>query len=230
MSFTKAIRVNLFAKILIYGFSGSGKTPSSLRLGKGIIDAGGGTTLGLIDTEQGKSRLYAPANGEKPDSESLLFDFMHYDLQDHSVEGYINALNAAKEIGIDVLIIDSISQEWNNLLIENEKLGQSAFKGNSWAAWSKSTPKHQKFIKTILTYPGHVIVTSRVKTEWADFAGKPTKVGLAPTQRNDVEYEFDIVIRLDKDNSAEIIRGRNFPEHGKIIELIDESFGHKIVD
>ena len=68
--------------------------------------------------------------------------------------------------GVEVLIIDSISHEWEGkggCLELNEKLAQAKYKGNTWSAWSETTPRHQKFIESIISAPIHVITTVRNK-------------------------------------------------------------------
>lgn len=62
-------------------------------------------------------------------------------------------------------------------------------------------------VNTILAVNCHTIVTMRVKMEYAmeqNERGKmqPVKIGLAPVQRDDTEYEFDVVLNINRDHTA----------------------------
>ena len=104
---------------------------------------------------------------------------------------------------MEVVIIDSVTHEWDGkggLLESNELLAQTAFKGNGWAAWSKTTPRHQKFIAAILASSCHVITTARSKTEIIQTEDKKIKkVGLKEIQREGWEYELTINFTLDRE-------------------------------
>ena len=226
--FKKAQKNNLFAKILIEGITGSGKTPGALLIAEGMRLDGAGSIIGMIDTEEGKGALYSPSTGEPASVKDLRFDFLHYSLQNHAVEAYILAIDAAQEMNIDILIIDSLSHEWNDLLVRREEVAQESFQGNSWAASSVTVPLHKHFIQKILRYPGHVICTTRSKINWVTIEGKPIKVGNAPVQREDIEYEFDIVIELDKFHSATILRWRNNEKSGIQIGTISTDLGKDV--
>jgi hypothetical protein len=63
---------------------------------------------------------------------------------------------------------------------------------------------HNKLIDAIIQSRCHVIATMRSKTAYeiqTDSKGKvkPVKLGLAPVQREGVDYEFTVVLDLDKD-------------------------------
>jgi len=88
----------------------------------------------------------------------------------------------------------------------------------------------QRLIDTILTYPGHVIVTMRSKTEWIQEASdngrsKPVRVGLAPEQGKGIEYEFDILLELTADHLGTVIKDRTGKFQDKTIDKPGEDFG-----
>jgi hypothetical protein len=80
----------------------------------------------------------------------------------------------------------------------------------------------------------HVIVTMRTKTEYVmekdERTGKtaPRKIGLAPVQRDGLEYEFDVVADLDLDNQFIVsktrcpaLRGEVFKEaNGQVSSIL----------
>lgn len=189
MSFVKAVRKQAKLRLALTGPSGSGKTYSSILLAKGL-----GGKVAVIDTEHGSASLYC---------DLLEFDVMEL-AAPYSPERYIAAIQEADKAGYDVLIIDSISHEWNGtggMLQINEQVAQSKFRGNTWSAWSESDPRHRKFIDSILQTRMHVIVTMRSKTETAqekDSNGK-TKIqqlGMKAEQRDGIIYEFTTVLDL----------------------------------
>jgi len=221
MKFQRATKKAAKLRAAVYGPSGSGKTFSSLRIATGLADNG---RIAVIDTERGSASKYADR-----------FDFDVLDLERHDVDAYVAAIRAASGAGYSVLIIDSLSHAWQSLLEQVDKLAKSKYRGNSWSAWSEGTPRHKALIDALLSYPGHVIVTMRSKTEWAtsDAGGgksKPTKVGLAPEQRAGVEYEFDLLLELSVEHVATVSKDRTGRYQDQIIDRPGEDLGRDLLD
>ena len=100
-----------------------------------------GGKVAVIDTERGSASKYADR-----------FDFDVCELTDHDIDNYVKFIGeAAGEY--DVLIIDSLSHGWADLLQEVEKLAQAKFRGNTWSAWSEGTPKQKKLVDALLSFP-----------------------------------------------------------------------------
>jgi|18_taG_2_1085343.scaffolds.fasta_scaffold01876_7 hypothetical protein len=213
MSFTKAVKHRLPAKILVEGFSGSGKTYSSLLLAQGLC---GDARIAVIDTENKRSRMYA---------DKFDFDDIQLAQGDTSPEKYIDAINMAEDAGYGVLIIDSITHEWSYLLniIDN-------IQGNSFAAWKKVTPRHDKFMQAIVNSNIHIISTMRSKAAYdvSENGRKVEKVGTKGIQREGQEYEYMVVFNLNqrhmafpsKDNTG-LFDGKDF--------VITKETGHEIL-
>lgn len=149
--------------------------------------------IALIDTENGSGDLY-----------SQLGPYNIIPLSaPYTPERYIEALDACAKAGMEVVIIDSVSHEWDGkggLLEANELLGQTKFKGNNWAAWSVTTPRHQRFIEAITGSSMHIITTARSKTDTIQTEDKKIKkVGLKEIQREGFEYELTLNFNLDRD-------------------------------
>ena len=89
-------------KAALVGVSGAGKTWTALELAAGLT--AGGRTL-VIDTERSSSTLYADH-----------FDFDVMDLPDGNVQTYLGALDTATQQGYEVVVIDSLSHDWEYLL------------------------------------------------------------------------------------------------------------------
>lgn len=176
-------------RIGIAGPSGSGKTYSALLLASGMADW---DKIALIDTENRSGDMY-----------SDLGPYNVIELEaPFTPDRYIAAINAAEEAGMQVIIIDSVTHEWDGdggILRSNDILAQAKFKGNTWAAWSESTPKHQRFLDKIISSRAHIITTVRSKTETAQKDGKVTKVGIKEIQRDGFEYELTVNFSLERE-------------------------------
>lgn len=188
----KAARPKAKLRLGMSGPSGSGKTYSALLIAKGIVD-GAMNKVAIIDTENGSADLY-----------SDMGDYNVITLSaPYTPEKYIEAIDACEKAGMEIVIIDSVSHEWDGkggLLEANELLAQTKFKGNSWAAWSVTTPRHQKFIESITTSKMHIITTARSKTDTIQTEDKKIKkVGLKEIQREGFEYELTLNFNLDRE-------------------------------
>lgn len=215
----KATRKQVKLRLNISAPSGAGKTYSALRMAKGLV--GDWEKIAVIDTENGSASLY-----------SNLGEFSVVDLQPpFQPEKYIEAINICVEAGIECIIIDSSSHEWSTLLEENEKMAQASFRGNTWAAWSKTTPRHDKFVNTVLHANAHIITCTRSKTETVQEGGKVKKVGMKDLQREGWEYELTISLNIDRDTHLAVpSKDRTNLFEGKQPFLITEQTGELIKD
>jgi hypothetical protein len=215
--FKKATKQQAKLRMAIFGPSGAGKTFTALRVATGI-----GGRIAVIDTERGSASKYSDR-----------FDFDVLELEDANIDVYQQAIRAAGQGGYNVLILDSLSHAWQELLIEIDKLASTKFGGNTWAAWSKGTPKQRQFIDAILDYPGHIIATMRVKTEWVEGErnGKKTytRVGLNPEQGKGIEYEFDLLLELSVEHIGMVAKDRTGKFQDKTIDKPGEGFGRELV-
>ena len=215
-TFTQAAKTQSKLRLAIFGPAGSGKTYSSLSMAKGM-----GGKAALIDTEYGSASKYADR-----------FSFDTLILKEPSVQNMVRAINAAAKY--DVLIIDSLSHAWCELLIQVEKLASAKYKGNTWAAWSEGTPLQNSMIDALLAFPGHVIATMRTATEWTvsqynNGKSAPQRVGLAPVQGKGIEYEFDMLMELSPDHIANVIKDRTGKYQDQIIVNPGEELGKELV-
>jgi hypothetical protein len=214
----KATRQQVKLRLNISAPSGAGKTFSALRMAYGLC--GDWNKIAVIDTENGSASLY-----------SHLGPFNVVDLQPpFQPEKYTEALNACTNAGMEVIIIDSSSHEWNCLLDENEVLAQTSFRGNTWSAWSKTTPRHDKFVASVLHCNAHVITCTRSKMETVMGEGKKVhKVGMKDVQREGWEYELTVSLNLDRDTHlATPSKDRTNLFEGKQPFLITEETGQAI--
>ncbi|WP_259016580.1 ATP-binding protein [Emticicia fluvialis] len=184
MQLQLAQRKNVKIKLGLQGSSGSGKTYSALLIAYGITHDW--TKVAVIDTENHSAELYAH-----------LGSFYVLNLQPlFSPEKYREALDICLKAGVEVIIIDSISHEWDYIIDQH-----GALSGNSYTNWSKFTPRHQRFIQSMLQADVHIICTMRAKQDYVlnEKNGKqvPEKVGLRAIQRDGLDYELTIVFEID---------------------------------
>lgn len=203
MAFQKATKTQAKLRFTFDGVAGSGKTYSSLMLAREL--AGPNGRVGLIDTEHGSASKYADK-----------FSFDTSILENFSIDAYTAALADAVKAGFDVLIIDSLSHAWmgkGGALEEVDRVtARSASKNAFTSGWRDVTPKHNAFVDAMLSLPCHLICTMRKKSDWIieEINGKkqPRKIGLAPVQRDGMEYEFDVIADLDNDGIITIAKTR----------------------
>lgn len=207
--FQKATKTQSRLRLALEGPPGSGKTYTALAVASAL-----GERVALLDTEHGSASKYA----HRWEFDTLALTSFH-------PERYIEAIEAAEAAGYDVLIIDSLSHAWAGtdgaLELVDRATARSSSK-NSYFAWADVTPLQHRLINTILGADLHVIATMRTKVEYVleTNNGKtaPRKVGLAPIQREGVEYEFDVVGDIDLEHRLVISKTRCEALEGEVID------------
>ena len=216
--FQKAKKEKVWTKVLLGGASGSGKSYSALRLATGLAKKAN-SRIAAIDTEAGRIRYYANE-----------FDFDDLQLEEpYTPQKYIDAINQAIDGDYKVLIIDSISHEWNYCVETHDKMP-----GNSYTNWQKITPMHNQFMEKVLQCPMHVIATVRGKDEYVleEKNGKqtPKKVGLGYKQRDGVEYEYTVTFNIDQDTHVSSVSKDNTHIFEGRFEVLTEKDGEALYD
>lgn len=217
MKLQPAQRKRAKIKMGLQGPSGSGKTLGALLTAYGLC--GDWSKIAVIDTENHSADLYAH-----------LGDYQVLPLvAPYSPERYASALDLCEKAGVEVVIIDSITHEWENLLDYHASL-----QGNSFTNWAKVTPRHNDFVQKILQSNCHVISTIRTKQDYvlSEKNGKmvPEKVGLKSIQRDGLEYEFTLVFDLDMKNHATASKDRTGLFFGKPEQKLSVETGNLIKD
>lgn len=207
MTFRKAQRNNAKLRLAITGTAGSGKTYSSLLIALGL-----GGKIALIDTENGSGNLYA--------------HLCNYDIcplnPPYDPRRYGQCIHEAEQAGYSTVIIDSLSHAWNGqggILDIQAKLAEARYRGNSYAAWRDVTPLQNSLVDCLLASPCHIIATMRSKTDYLQAENERgrteiRKVGLAPVQREGMDYEFTTVFDISTKHMASVSKDRTglFPD------------------
>jgi len=194
MQLRKAVRSAAKLRIGLSATSGSGKSYGALLIAKGLC--GDLSKVAIIDTENGSADLYAH-----------LGNYNVLTLNVFSPEKYIEAIDTCEKAGMEVIIIDSITHEWNHLLEIH-----GAMSGNSFTNWAYITPRHERFKNKILQSSCHIITTVRRKTEYAidQSSGKTKieKVGTKEQSREGWEYELTVNLEIDENHKAKASKDR----------------------
>lgn len=197
MAFIKAVRENIWSKVLLIAPSGGGKSYSSLLLASGMVKANEEKTgkkerIAFIGTESSRDKYYA---------NEFDYDILQISAP-YTPEKYIDAIQMAIDAEYKFLVIDSTTHEWSGTggCLEIH----SKIPGNSYTAWQKVTPRHNAFLDAMIETPIHVIATVRGKDEYVleEVNGKtvPRKVALGYSQRDGLEYLFTTSFVVEQDS------------------------------
>lgn len=205
--FQKATKGNSKLRLALGGVPGGGKTYTALQIARAMFPDG---KIAVLDTESGSAEKYAD-----------IFDFDVLDMvNDFSPEHYIDMIHAAEDNGYDVVILDSLSHEWDGTngvldLVDGlkEKYRNREGAPDTRAAWREMSPRHNNLIAAIIQSKIHVIATMRCK--WKSVAARdenkrPISVKVIGdlVQRDKIQYEFDIVALLDEQQNLTVDKSR----------------------
>jgi hypothetical protein len=217
MNLQKAQRKRAKIKMALQGPSGSGKTFSSLLVAYGLCNDW--SKIAVVDSENHSAELYAHLGAYNVLNLTAPF----------TVEKYIQAIDVCEKAGMEVVILDSITHGWENLLEYH-----SSLQGNSFTNWGKVTPRQHDFVLKILQSSVHIISTIRTKQDYVlnEKNGKmvPEKVGLKSIQRDGIEFEFTLAFDLDMKNHAAASKDRTDLFFGKPEQKLSIHTGQLIHD
>lgn len=190
MQLQQTQRHNVKLRLGISGASGFGKSYSALQLAYGMSQDW--SKIAVIDAENSSASLYSDLGNFNVLNLSAPF----------SPERYIEAIDICEKSNMEVIIIDSITHEWQG---EGGCLQIQEQLGGRFQDWAKVTPRHQAFIDAILKCKCHVITTVRKKTDYsmdkdANGRTKVVKQGLKDITREGFEYELTTNFEIINEN------------------------------
>lgn len=169
---------------VISGVSGSGKTYTALLMAYGMAN-GNASKVGLLDTENRRGSLYADIlPGNAP---FLIGDLV----APFSPDRYIEAILEFQKAGVEVLVIDSGTHEWEG----QGGCDDIANAGNpKMPRWNQAKREHKRFMNTLLQCDMHVICCIRAREKsrpGKDENGKTIFIseGLQPIQEKNFMFE-----------------------------------------
>lgn len=213
--FDQAQRSDTKALIGLYGQSGCGKTYSALMLGRGLVGPNG--KLAMIDTESGRGALYADV---------IPGGYLRADLgAPFTPQRYIEAIEAAEKGGIECLVIDSMSHEWEGVggVIEMAGAIETRTGKPGLHCWKEPKGAHLKMLLKLLGTNMHVICCLRAKRKSRqvkdDRTGKNVIVKddfASPKQDGDFIFEMTVHAEILPDHTMRVTK-ISHPELGGVI-------------
>lgn len=205
--FQRATKKQAKLRLALEGPAGYGKTYTGLTLASYLREQG---RVAMLDTEAGSASKYAD-----------LFDFdvieQHPPFHpDRVTEG----IELAVANGYDVFFVDSLSHFWagdGGLLDIVDQVARTKYRGDSHRAWKDAGEIQQRLVDAILRSPIHIIAGMRTKTDYVrdevEMDGGRTrtrirKAGTKVVQRDEFDYEFDLVGRFEIPCVLTIIKSR----------------------
>lgn len=180
---------------LVFGFtglSGGGKTRTALEFAYGL--AGYDLTkVGMIDAENKRGSLYSDIFEIHP-THPTNEQFYIGDLEPpFSPDRYIDSIKAFAAAGVEVLVIDSATHEWEGtggceeIADANKRAGQPN--------WGLAKKEHKRFINACLQSDMHIIMCFRAREKVRyekDDKGKQIVVpmGIQPVTEKNVMFEM----------------------------------------
>ncbi len=220
MKLKQAQRAQVKLRLGLSGASGFGKTYSALLLAFGITNDW--SKIAIIDTENNSASLYAHLGS---------FNVLPLN-EPYCPERYIEAIRACENASMEVIIIDSITHEWNGkggCLQIHEKLG------GRFQDWRQVSPRHQGFIDAILQASCHIVTTVRRKVDYSmdtdrNGRAKVTKLGMKEVTREGFEYELTVNFELINDRHlAKASKDRTGLFMDKPEFIINKATGKKLI-
>lgn len=194
----KAQREGARLVIGIAGVSGSGKTYTALQLAWGMAN-GDASKVGFIDTENRRGSLYSDSLVSK---DGEIHQFMIGDLYaPFSPQRYIDAILEFQKAGVEVLIIDSVTHEWEGTGGCQEIAANTT---SRMADWKRAKAEHKRFMNALLQSDMHVICCIRAR-EKTDFTNpkEPKALGLQPIQEQNFMFEMTASVLMHEQGTRQ---------------------------
>lgn len=202
----KAVREAARLVIALAGLSGGGKTRTAIELAYGMANYDI-TKVGFLDAENKRGSLYADCLRDHP-THPTEETFWIGDLQPpFSPDRYSAAIKQFEAAGVEILIIDSASHEW-----EGEGGAQDIAENNKSKGgklnWAKAKGEHKKFINTLLQSNMHIIVCTRAREKTREYKdesdgkNKIESLGIQPIQEKNFMFEMTASLMLFSEGKA----------------------------
>lgn len=181
------------------GVSGGGKTFTALQLAWGMANYDS-KKVGFICTENRRGRLYSDA---LRDADGVVHKFLIGDLAPpFSPARYIEAIQAFVKAGVEVLVIDSVSHEWEGQGGCEDIAHAPGSDGQSpkTPRWNNAKREHKSFMNFMLQSPLHIVacMRAREKVKMVMRSGKAEyePQGVLPIQEKNFTFELTASLML----------------------------------
>lgn len=206
LNIRKAERAGSKLVIGIAGQSGSGKTLTALYIARGMVDSA--EQIGFLDTENRRGSLYA----DELDGQFMIGDLFY----PFTPERYAQAIKEFQDAGVKVLVIDSVSHEWESGCMEIAE--SPLLNGKKMADWKKAKAEHKKFMTVLLQSDMHIICCIRA-AEKTDFTNprEPKSRGVQPLCEKNFMFEMTASVMMYNEGSLQM--------HTKVPTKLKKAFG-----
>lgn len=177
--------------------SGDGKTYTAIQLAYGLANYDA-KKVGFLCTENRRGRLNSDIlkRSTRPTNDKFLIaDFY----APFSPQRYIDAIQAFQAAGVEVLVVDSATHEWEGIGGCQEIAdGNTPMKPN----WNRGKKEHKRFMSAALQCDMHIIFCIRAREkdvpEKDESTGKMTyrRLGLQPIQEKNFMFEMTASLML----------------------------------
>ncbi len=201
MGFRMAKRSSAKPLVGLYSASGCGKTLSALYLARGFVGPNG--KIGMIDTEAGRGEAFADMIPGSYTVEPIADNF--------GPKVYEQKIKMAEKDGVDALIIDSASHEWEgaggvlSMAEDNRKKGITARQ-----VWTQPKVDHNRhFILPLMQTPISIVIVCMrgkfplIESGEKDKRGNPKLIKSevpVPIQSDQILFEMFIHGWIDEDH------------------------------
>jgi hypothetical protein len=207
-----AVRRGQKARVMLAGPSGSGKTWTLLSIATVLS---GGEPFLVIDTENESASLY---------SDRFKFKVVNWapPYDPNELAEAIKSLQSQWP----AIVIDSSSHFWmgEGGTLDIVDRAATKAKGNSYAGWKEGTPAQNALYEAMIRCQTHLLTGVRSKMDHVqekdEKTGRTTvrKVGMAPIQRDGMEYEFTVAADMDMDHAMVITKTRCSQLSGQVFK------------
>lgn len=207
LNIRKAERAGARLVLGIAGVSGSGKTYSALQVAWGLA-GGDASKVGFIDTENRRGSLYADVLRGR---DGKVHQFYIGDLDaPFSPQRYIDAIAQFQELGVEVLVIDSVTHEWEGTG-GCEEIANPPGSNLKVARWNDAKAQHKRFMNAMLQSDMHTIccIRAREKVKLLKVNGKTEfePLGVMPVQEKNFMFEMTASLMMwDGGKSREVMK------------------------
>lgn len=224
LSIRPAVRGGSKAILGVAGVSGSGKTFTALKIARGMVSHP--SKIGFLDTENKRGSLYA---------DILDGPFMIADLYPpFSPKRYSQAIKEFQDNGVEVLVIDSVSHEWEGEGGCDDIANAPLQAGKKMANWVGAKREHKSFMNTLLQCNMNIIccIRAREKTDFKD-PSKPVSLGIQPVCEKNFMFEMTASLLMENEGKKQtFLKMPSFlqPLFGNGSEYLGEKVGKGIID
>lgn len=200
----KAVREGARVLIQLAGNTGSGKTVTAIHLAYGLANYDA-SKVGFLDTENRRGSLNADVleRATRPTTEPFLIGDLYAPF---SPARYVEAIHEFQRAGVEVLVVDSGSHEWEgnggcNDIAEADR-----------GMWNRAKKEHKRFMSALLQTDMHIIICVRAREK-----DKPTKqiidgrektvyehLGLQPIQEKNFLFEATASLMMYEEGTVQV--------------------------